>query len=82
MTKKIAEGKNDEEAMLQITKGTNNEGLTSMDAYLLDDRIFQAVGRAIALGLDYDRFLELIEAAWDMRLWQIEEEATQVDQRK
>jgi|HubBroStandDraft_6_1064221.scaffolds.fasta_scaffold1211949_2 hypothetical protein len=58
--------------LLQITQGTNCEGLTPGQAYTLDNFIMQAVAVGLEMGVDYERFMELIEACWDTRCCELE----------
>jgi hypothetical protein len=48
-----------DEEMEAITQGTNLEGLTPDQAYLMDQRIMDAAGCAASFGVPHERFLEL-----------------------
>jgi hypothetical protein len=55
-----------DEEMEAITQGTNMEGLTPGQTYVLDATIADAADCAASCGVPFERFLELCEAAFEM----------------
>jgi hypothetical protein len=56
----------DEDEILEITQGTNDEGLTPEQADILDEKIMTLVELAYDLRVSEYRLIELCNAAWDV----------------